>query len=136
MSEAVGVGQTTPPDGTIEVAESAIVAIVRGAVRSCYGVVDLAPHSLGSAIGKRLGLTNPNRGIETEVADGRISVALSIVVEYGTPIFTVAQNVMKSVKFQVERTLGMPVERVDVNVAGLRVSGDAGPGAGGAGGRS
>ncbi len=136
MSEAAGIGQGAPPDGTIEIAESAIVTIVRGAVRSCYGVVDLAPHSLGAAIGKRLGLTNPNRGIETEVADGRISVALSIVVEYGTPIFTVAQNVMKSVKFQVERTLGMPVERVDVNVAGLRVSDDAAADARSAGDRS
>lgn len=136
MSDAIGVRSATPPDGKIEVAESAIVTIIQGAVRSCYGVVDLAPHSLGSAIGKRLGLTNPHRGIETTVADGRISVALSIVVEYGTPIFTVAHNVMKSVAFQVERTLGMPVERVDVNVAGLRTSDDGESGAGRAGSRS
>lgn len=136
MSDPVGVRPVTPPDGKIEVAESAIVTIIHAAVRSCYGVVDLAPHSFSSAIGKRLGLTNPNRGIETAVANGRISVALSIVVEYGTPIFTVAQNVMKSVTFQVERTLGMPVERVDVNVAGLRASDDAIGASGRAGSRS
>jgi uncharacterized alkaline shock family protein YloU len=29
---------------------------------------------------------------------------------------------MQSVKFQVERVLGRPVERVNVNVDGLRVS--------------
>jgi len=46
-------------------------------------------------------------------------------MEYGTPIFTVAKNVMTTVKFQVERTLGMPVERVNVTVEGLRVSPDA-----------
>jgi uncharacterized alkaline shock family protein YloU len=44
------------------------------------------------------------------------------VVEYGTPIFTVAQNVMQTVKFQVERLLAMTVDRVNVNVDGLRVS--------------
>lgn len=118
------------PDGKIEVAEGAIAAIVHTAVLSCYGIVDMAPRSFGSALGKRLGLAHPRRGIGVSVLDGRITIELSVVVEYGTPIFTVARNVMKTVKFQVERTLGMPVDRVNVNVEGLRVSGE--PGKGGA----
>lgn len=113
------------PAGKIEVAESAIAAIVHAAVLSCYGIVDMAPRSIGSAIGKRLGRPDPRRGIGVSVADGRIRVELSVVMEYGTPIFTVAKNVMQTVKFQVERTLGMPVERVDINVQGLRVNTDA-----------
>ena len=112
------------PDGRIEVAESAIASVVHAAVLSCYGIVDMAPRSIGSAIGKRLGLPRRGRGIAVAVADGRITVELSVVMEYGTPIFTVAKNVMKTVTFQVERTLGMPVERVDVTVEGLRVSAD------------
>jgi uncharacterized alkaline shock family protein YloU len=54
--------------------------------------------------------------------EGRIAVRLSIVVEYGTPIATVARNVIETVTFQIQRTLGMDVDRVDVNVSGLRVS--------------
>ncbi len=111
-----------PPDGRVEVADGAIASIVHMAVLSCYGVVDMAPRSVRSAIGRRLGFSSPNRGIAVSVREGHVLVELSVVVEYGTPIFTVARNVMKTVKFQVERTLGMPVERVDVNVEGLRVS--------------
>ncbi|MDP9368516.1 MAG: Asp23/Gls24 family envelope stress response protein [Chloroflexota bacterium] len=114
--------QPRVPDGRIEVADSAIAAIVHAAVLSCYGIVDMAPRSIRSAIGKRLGFASRGRGIDVHVAEGRVSIELSVVVEYGTPIFTVAKNVMKTVKFQVERTLGMPVERVNVNVEGLRVS--------------
>ena len=121
---AGGPGGATVPDGRIEVAESAIATIVHDAVLSCYGIVDMAPRSVGSAIGKRLGLARPGRGIAVGVADGRITVELSVVMEYGTPIFTVAKNVMKTVTFRVERTLGMPVERVNVTVQGLRVSAD------------
>jgi uncharacterized alkaline shock family protein YloU len=120
-------GGRSSPGGRIEVAEVAITAIVHGAVLSCYGIVDMAPRSIRSAIGKRLGFASRARGIAVQVADGRVSVELSVVVEYGTPIFTVARNVMKTVKFQVERTLGMPVERVNVNVEGLRVSPGAAP---------
>ena len=113
------------PGGRIEVADQAIAKIVHAAVLSCYGIVDLAPRTLRSAIGKRFGLGDPARGIAIQVKDGRVTVELSVVMEYGTPIFTVAKNVMTTVKFQLERTLGMPVERVNVNVEGLRVSADA-----------
>jgi len=44
------------------------------------------------------------------------------VVEYGTRISEVAQNMMQSVKFNVERALGMQVAEVNVHVQGLRVS--------------
>jgi uncharacterized alkaline shock family protein YloU len=114
------------PEGRIDVAESAIAAVVQSAVMSCYGIVDMAPRSLGSAIGKRLGLSSHGRGIGVNVLEGHVTVELSVMMEYGTPIFTVAKNVMKTVKFQVERTLGMPVDRVNVSVEGLRVSVDPG----------
>jgi uncharacterized alkaline shock family protein YloU len=110
------------PGGRVRVADSAIVTIVREAVLSSYGIVDMAPRSLGSAIGRRLGFGGEGRGITLKVDDNRVSIELSVVMEYGTPIFTVASNVMQAVKFQVERVLGMDVERVDVNVDGLHVS--------------
>ena len=114
------------PAGRVGVAESAIAAIVHSAVLTCYGVVDMAPRTVRSAIGKRLGFASRRRGIAVHVEDGRVLVGLSVVVEYGTPVFTVARNVMKTVQFQIEQTLGMPVERVDVSVEGPRVS-DVGP---------
>jgi uncharacterized alkaline shock family protein YloU len=114
------------PAGRVDIADSAIISIIHEAVLSCYGVVDLAPRSLGSAIVKRLGIGNATRGIGIQANDGHLHIELSVVSEYGTPIFTVAQNVMQTVKFQVERVLGMTVDRVNVNVDGLRVSNPAG----------
>jgi uncharacterized alkaline shock family protein YloU len=114
------------PTGRVEIADSAIISIIHEAVLSCYGVVDMAPRSLGSAIVMRLGIGSTARGIGIQSNDGHLLIELSVVVEYGTPIFTVAQNVMQTVKFQVERVLGMTVDRVNVNVDGLRVSLPAG----------
>ena len=114
------------PTGRVEIADSAIISIIHEAVLSCYGVVDLAPRSLGAAIVKRLGIGGATRGIGIQANEGHLHIELSVVVVYGTPIFTVAQNVMQTVKFQVERVLGMTVDRVNVNVDGLRVSNPAG----------
>lgn len=110
------------PTGRVEIAENAIANTIHEAVLSCYGVVDVGPQSLGSAISRRLRFSHSPRGIDVVNASGRLQIEVSIVVEYGTPIFTVAQNVMQTVKFQVEHLLGMPVDRVNVNVDGLRVS--------------
>ena len=68
-----------------------------------------------------LGIGSAARGIGLRVSENRVSIELSVVMEYGVPIFTVASNVMQAVRFQVERVLGMDVERVDVNVDGLHV---------------
>jgi uncharacterized alkaline shock family protein YloU len=122
MSRSSESGQR--PGGKVEIADGAIATIVHEAVLSCYGIVDLAPRSLTSAIGRRLGIASGVRGVEIEVRDNRVSIELSVVMEYGTPIFTVASNVMQAVKFQVEHLLGMEVERVNVNVDGLHVSQD------------
>lgn len=110
------------PQGRVSIANGAIMTIVHEAVLSCYGIVDMAPRSFRSAVSRKLGFSSDARGIDISVDDNRVSIELSIVVEYGTPIFTVASNVMEAVKFQVERILGMDVERVNVNVDGLHVS--------------
>jgi uncharacterized alkaline shock family protein YloU len=119
--------QSVSPKGLVEISDGAIVAVIHEAVLSCYGIVDMAPRSLRSAIGKRLGLTSVARGIGILVNDDdAIVIDLSLVLEYGTPIFTVATNVMQTVKFRVEDILGMRVERVNISVDGLRVSGESG----------
>jgi uncharacterized alkaline shock family protein YloU len=110
------------PSGRIDIAESAIVSIVESAVLSCYGIVDMAPKSMRALIGRKLSRGKARRGIGVNVLNGHVSIELSVIMEYGTPILTFARNVMKTVKFQVERTLGMPVDRVDINIQGLRVS--------------
>jgi uncharacterized alkaline shock family protein YloU len=114
--------------GLVEISDQAIIAVIHDAVLSCYGIVDMAPRSFRSAIGKRLGISSSVRGIGIAIDGDKLTIDLSVVVQYGTPIFTVATNVMQTVKFRVEEILGMHVDRVNINVDGLRVGDDAGRG--------
>ena len=110
--------------GQVEISDQAIIAVIHDAVLSCYGIVDMAPRTFRSAIGKRLGISSSERGIGIAIDGDTLTIDLSVVVQFGTPIFTVATNVMQTVKFRVEEILGMHVERVNINVDDLRV-GDA-----------
>jgi len=110
------------PLGKIEVSRSAISSVASEVVLSCYGIVGMSAATLRDGIAEILQVDNYHRGVEIDVVDGEIVIDLYVVVEYGTRISEVAHNVMESVKFSVERVLGMPVAEVNVHVQGLRIS--------------
>jgi len=66
------------------------------------------------------------RGIDVTVEDGEIVIDVYVIVEYGTRIRVVAQSIQNTVKFHVEKALGMPVKAVNVFVQGLRISNETG----------
>jgi uncharacterized alkaline shock family protein YloU len=110
------------PFGKIDISPQAITAIASEAVLECYGVVGVASKS---AIGELAGLLQRDRsrrGVEVSVAEGRITVDIYVIVEYGTRISEVAYGVMNRVKFSLEQALGVPVAEVNVHVQGLRIS--------------
>ncbi len=111
--------------GRIEVSRQAIAGVVAEAVNGCYGVVGMAPRRLRDGLDVILRRDHADRGIDVHLVDGRIRVEVHVVVEYGTRIREVGRNVAETVEFALERTLGLPVEHVTVNIQGLRISKDA-----------
>jgi uncharacterized alkaline shock family protein YloU len=56
------------------------------------------------------------------MVDGAVSIDLYIVVEYGTRVSSVADSVAHTVRYTVERALGMAIHEVHIHVQDLRVS--------------
>jgi uncharacterized alkaline shock family protein YloU len=110
--------------GRIEVSPTAIASLASQAVLECYGVVGMATKDLASGIVEILQPASHRRGVEIRVGDDLITIDLYVVIEYGTRITTVAQNIQSVVKYTVEKALGVPVIAVNVHVQDLRVSTD------------
>ncbi len=108
--------------GRIEVSPTAIASLASRAVLESYGVVGMSSRSLGSGLAELLRGDSHKRGIEVRLEDNEIIIDLYVIIEYGTRIATVARNIMSNVKFNVEKSLGVPVAEVNVHVRGLRVS--------------
>ena len=47
-----------------------------------------------------------SKGVEVGFTGDRVVIDLYVILEYGTRIITVAENIMSSVKFAVEQALG------------------------------
>jgi uncharacterized alkaline shock family protein YloU len=107
--------------GKIEVAPRAIATIAGQAVAQCYGVVGVAASQ--ARFGRVL-LLQPehySRGVVVRFVDDHVAIDVYVVLEHGLRITEVAHSIMSTVKFAVERALGLPVVRVNVNVQDLRV---------------
>ena len=110
--------------GRIEVSPTANASIASQAVLECYGVVGMATKDLASGIVEVLQPASHRRGVAVRIGDDLIVVDLYVVIEYGTRIATVAQNIQSVVKYTVEKALGVPVVAVNIHVQDLRISSD------------
>ena len=109
------------PIGSIHISPRAIATIAYHAARQSYGVVGLAPKNLVDGL-TQVVVKDPTHGIEVNYDGENILIDVYIVIEYGTRIKSVAKSVANTVRFHVEKALGMPVSNVNVHVQNLRVS--------------
>jgi uncharacterized alkaline shock family protein YloU len=109
--------------GKIEISPTAIASIASQAVLECYGVVGMTSHTLRDGLAEILHPAESHRrGVEVKFVEDRIIIDLYVIIEYGVRVSEVAHNIMESVKFNVEKALGVPVAEVNVHVQGLRTS--------------
>jgi uncharacterized alkaline shock family protein YloU len=109
------------PIGSIHVAPRAIATIAYHAAMESYGVVGLTSKNLVDGLAQVL-VKDPTKGVFVYYDGEQINIDLYVVIEYGTRIKSVAGSVTNTVRYHVEKTLGVPVNDINVHVQGLRVS--------------
>jgi uncharacterized alkaline shock family protein YloU len=109
------------PYGSIHVSARAVAAIAYQAAVKSYGVVGLASKNLVNGITNRM-VKDPTHGIEVNYEDHMVNIDIYVVVQYGTRIKSVANSVANTVRFNVEKYLGLPINEVNVHVQGLRIN--------------
>jgi len=109
------------PIGSIHISPRAIATIAYQAARQSYGVVGLAPKNLVNEL-TQVVVKDPTLGVEVHYDGDCINIDMYIVVEYGTRIKSVTDSVSNTVRYQVEKTVGMPVNQINIHVQGLRIS--------------
>ncbi|MBA1333800.1 MAG: putative alkaline-shock protein [Firmicutes bacterium] len=108
--------------GSITVSDEVLANIAGIATMECYGLVGMASKSSADGIVELLRREHLSKGVKVySEEDNYLVIDLYIVVEFGTRISTVAQNIIDKVKYTVETMTGMKVKKVNVNVQGVRV---------------
>lgn len=109
------------PIGSIHISPRAIATIAYQAARQSYGVVGLAPKNLVNEL-TQVVVKDPTLGVEVHYDGDSINIDMYVIVEYGTRIKSVADSVSNTVRYQVEKAVGMPVNKINIHIRGLRIS--------------
>jgi uncharacterized alkaline shock family protein YloU len=107
--------------GKIHVAPTAIATIASQAVLKSYGVMGMASRNVVNDIAGAL-TRDPNHGVVVNLDDNQVNIDVYVIIAYGTRISTVADSIINAVRFEVEKSLGVPVDQVNVYVQDLLIS--------------
>lgn len=113
--------KTTNQYGSIEYTDEVLANIAGLATMECYGVVGMASKRATDGFWELLKRENLSKGVKITSTDEDLLIDLYIIVEYGTKISVIADNIIQKVKYTVEGLTGINVRKVTVNVQGIRV---------------
>ena len=108
-------------DGALDISTGVFADIVGYAALECYGVVGVADANKVDAFLSLLPTWRLRRGVNV-VADGeKVDVEVFVVVEYGTNISTVCDNLRERIEFVLREFAGVKNVNVKVNVCDVNV---------------
>ena len=88
----------------------------------CFGIVEMAAVSMKDGLVKLLKKESLTHGIQVSISDeNKITLNFHVIVVYGVSISAVSDNLISNVKYKVEEFSGMPVEKINIFVEGVRV---------------
>ena len=127
-SAATRQGPLQTEKGNTTIAENVVQKLAGVATREVPGVFAMgnAARRAFNQITERIpgSQTNVSGGVSVEKGERQTAIDVSIVVEYGSSIVEVSENIRRNVVNSVERATGLEVLEVNVNVVDVRLPGD------------
>ena len=109
-------------NGNINYSEEVLAKIVGLSTMECYGVVGMVSRYAGEGLWELMGIENLSKGVKIQLTNqNKLQVELFIMVEYGTKISVISNNIIQKVRYSVENYTGINVSSITVNVQAVRV---------------
>ncbi|ABS34994.1 MULTISPECIES: Asp23/Gls24 family envelope stress response protein [Clostridium] len=115
------IGKLTNEYGHIDYAEDVVANIVGVSTMECYGVVGMASKNATDGLWELIKGESFNKGVKIRAVEGKLNIELYIIVEYGTKISVIANNIIQKIRYNIENYTGLKVSSITVNVQGVRV---------------
>lgn len=115
----IAVNSGNDENGTIQVTNNVIAAIIKKYVMSIDGVVRTAPQSLADGLASMLSRRSYESSIGLELTDEGAIVTLALVLRFGVSVPEVSKAVQDILFEKIPALSGYQVAKVNVNVVDL-----------------
>ena len=107
--------------GQITYSEEVLGKIVGLSTMECYGVVGMVSKNATEGIWELMKIENLSKGVKISIDNNKLNIDLYVMIEYGTKISVIANNIIQKVRYNVENYTGLKVSSITVNVQAVRV---------------
>jgi uncharacterized alkaline shock family protein YloU len=95
--------------------------VVAASAKECFGVIGIARKTVASKIMRLVAAYNDKQGINiTETEDGKLTIDIYVIVAFGVRIVAVAENLISTIKYNVEKQTDRKVKEINVYVRNVR----------------
>lgn len=102
--------------------DNEVVAKVAGLTAiECYGIVGMASINVTNGFVRLLKRESLTKGIKVDILNNIVTIDFHVIIEYGINIRAVADNLISTVKYKIEKFTGMDVGKINIFVEGVRV---------------
>ncbi|MDD7793750.1 Asp23/Gls24 family envelope stress response protein [Clostridium sp. 'White wine YQ'] len=108
-------------NGNITYNEEVISKIVGLSTMECYGVVGMVSKNASEGFWELIRIENLSKGVKISFKEEKLDVEVFVMIEYGTNISTISNNIIQKIKYNVENYTGLKVSSITVNVQAVRV---------------
>jgi uncharacterized alkaline shock family protein YloU len=115
------IGNIANENGYINYSEDVVANIVGISTMECYGVVGMASKNAKDGLWELIKGESLSKGVKVHSKDNELFIELYIMVEYGTKISVIANNIIQKIRYNIENYTGIKVSSITVNVQGVRV---------------
>ena len=106
--------------GDILIDKNVIAKLAGVSAMECYGLVGMVSKNATTGLVKLLKNEHLNKGVEIKTEEDGIIIDLYVIIQFGTKISVVAENIIGQVKFNVEKQTGLKVKKVNLNIEGVK----------------
>ena len=107
--------------GNVTISPEVIADYAGSVANECFGIVGMANANMTDGIVRLLKKENLSAGVIVKNVGEKLSIEFHLIVAYGVNIKAVTDTLVSTVKFKVEEFTGLPVEKINVFVEGVKV---------------
>ena len=109
-------------NGKIHYSDEVLAKIVGLSTMECYGVVGMVSQNASDGLWQLMIIENLTKGVKIKFTENqKLNIELFVMVEYGTKISVIANNIIQKVRYSVENYTGLKVASITVNIQAVRV---------------
>ena len=106
--------------GIVEIDEGVIQDMIGYVALTNYGVAGMASPSFSDGIATMLPMQKLRRGIKLKNNGESVDIELFIIVQDGTNLSVVSENLADTVRYALKEYLGVPVGELSINIQGVK----------------